>query len=916
MASAGQQDFLKRLQQFYGDVVMNVVHVYFEREVLDKTTFFFFLDKNKHELFHELIPQIFCCECLKSNSIASVSKTGCLDAFQFDLLYDRSACAETNHEIKRGQKFQQHCICNINPNRVEVADLDIILIRAVIKTCCKRTLPGNPSWLKEIKDVRNYIYHTGSSSRISKSDFEEKWSLLEKNTLNIAMMTGKSFQYMTQKEIQRLKAEHDTTDRTHMLAEKENNCLKEEILNVLKNQPGVKQDEIGHISYQLDQILFKIADLGVQISTKRKADVIESEQKEESTKCYVRWTLSTPSSWCVEDIKRKLRSVAELTNFTIEFVYTGSLIIDTSVSLDLITVPDRLSIAFLEFLHSFVKSCEIDTTIAVNVDVKVLVSFEPYMEITEEFTFGPCRTCSNRNLRTGAEKWCKDCQELYCNTCSMYHMATTPLAYHTILSLNDSMEYFPPKFPQNITSCNKHDRDFNFFCKTHHQIICVECVRLDHTNCNDIVTLNFAAISTTSSIIFKNLVSNAQELIYKVNQVLSDLGNTSSNIELENTRMKTAITDAFKGIPTANEVMKTMLNDLNLKYEKCIYETEKNVTKIEKIRLDISEINIQIHQVKEYCSERKAFVFMHNVVKGIMKADKTFRTSLSDMKIVSLHCESGELVYIQGYKIEKLKIVLNSEPYMFQSEKNKQAQVPISIDSINQIMLSNVSYFPVKDRRISACFVCVLGKLIISNTTRTGLLLYNIKSGSFEQEIGILLGKTYANRLTYDSDFFIKDITIINENCVAVLRMNDIVSVNVKTKRIDHIKKSLPFPCFRLSCCDELLYLLTSDINITVLDMNGCLVKTINFQTDVQGIISFVVHTNKILCLSKVASCFNLNGELLWKNNVSIGRPDDGVQIAVDNWGNCYIPSDVDKNIIIISNNGNNENAYFQSHNI
>ncbi|XP_076079875.1 uncharacterized protein LOC143049980 [Mytilus galloprovincialis] len=379
MASGGQHDFLKRLQQFYGDVVMNVVHVYFEREVLDKTTFFLFLDKYKHELFHELIPKIQCCECFKSNSIASVSKTGCLDAFQFDLLYDRSACAETNHEIKKGHKFQQYCVCNINPKRIEATDLDIILIRAVIKTCCKRTLPGNPSWLKEIKDVRNYIYHTGNSSRISKSDFKEKWSLLEKNTLDIAMMTGKAFQYMTQKEIQRLKAEHDTTDRTYMLAEKENNYLKEEILNVLKNQPGVKQDEIGQISYQLDLILFKITDLEDQISTKLKADVIESEQKEEPTKCYVRWTLSTPSSWCVEDIKRKLRSVTELTNFKIEFVYTGSLIIDTSVSLDLITDPDRFCKASLGFLQSFVQSCEIDTTVAYSVDVTILASFEPYM---------------------------------------------------------------------------------------------------------------------------------------------------------------------------------------------------------------------------------------------------------------------------------------------------------------------------------------------------------------------------------------------------------------------------------------------------------------------------------------------------------------------------------------------------------
>lgn len=275
-----QQDFLKRLQQFYGDVVMNVVHVYFEREVLDKTTFSLFLDKHKHELFHEYIPKVPCCECLKSNSIASAFKTSSLGEFQFDLLYDRSACVVTNHELKRGQKFKQHCLCNINPNRVEVADLDIILIRAVIKTCCKRTLPGNPLWLKDIKDVRNYIDHIGNPSRISKSDFDEKWNILETNTLDLATMTGKSFRHLIQMQIQSLKAVHNTTNVIQEATEKANDSLKKDILNAFRNHPGVTQDEIGQISYQLDQLLFKITDLEVKISTKGKSDVIESEQKE------------------------------------------------------------------------------------------------------------------------------------------------------------------------------------------------------------------------------------------------------------------------------------------------------------------------------------------------------------------------------------------------------------------------------------------------------------------------------------------------------------------------------------------------------------------------------------------------------------------------------------------------------------
>lgn len=499
----------------------------------------------------------------------------------------------------------------------------------------------------------------------------------------------------------------------------------------------------------------------------------------------------------------------------------------------------------------------------------------------------------------------------------MYHTATTPLADHTILSVNDSMEYFPPDIPQNIT-CNEHDGDFNFFCKTHQQIICVECVRLDHTNCDDIVTLSFAAKNTTSSFRFEKLDSNAQDLSSKVEQVLSDLVNMSKRIEHEDTRIKTAITDTFKGIPTDNEVMKTILNDLNLKYEKCNTEIEKNVKEMEKIKTKLSKINIKLYQVKEYCSERKAFMFMHSIVKDVVEAGKTFRQRLSDIKTVSLHCEpvQGENIHIQGNRIESLKIVLNTIPYSFDSEKrddkNKQAQVPIFVSNIDKIGLSMAFAFPFKSGHISSknC-VCLKEKVIISNNNHTSLLLYNI-DGSFDREIDLIKGHRIDYTYHSDSVFVIIDVTVINENCVAVLRKRDILIVNIENNVIELFRNlNLNPPCVRFSYSKELLYMFLSDFSITVLDMTGTIVNFINFIIDVKGIISFVVQANKIFCLSEVASCFDLNGELLWQATINNGEPKVDLQITADNLGNCYIPSDVDKNIIVISNDGKQQKLLF-----
>lgn len=483
------------------------------------------------------------------------------------------------------------------------------------------------------------------------------------------------------------------------------------------------------------------------------------------------------------------------------------------------------------------------------------------------------------------------------------------MANHTILSLNDRMKYFPPNISQT-TTCKEHGRDLEFCCKTHQQIICVECVRVVHTNCNDIVPLSFAVLNTTSSSIFENLVSHVQELIADTEQVLSDLANLSLAINQQNTNIKSAIADRFKGISIGDEIMNTTLRELKLKHEVCKTEIEKYVKLMMKTKQKISAIDIQLYQMKEYYSERQAFFFVHNVVKSITRADKTFRSSLSDIKTLSLYYKSGEYVNIQGYEVEKHEIVLNCKPYILHSSnkdaKTKQAQVPISVSNIDKIRLSKRIKFYVKNKVIKYVkLVCLNDKLIIFNNTASGLLVYNIM-GSFEKEICFRRGNKQGSKELQNSNswFHIKDITVINKDCIAVMRKNDILSVNVEKGYVNCIINSRNLHSYHGLCyCEDLLYLFDQN-NISVMDLAGNSIKTINCEIVFRGIIPCVVQNNKIFCLSEVLSCFDLNGQLLWQAKIDTYDFQSDIQMSVDNWGNCYIPGDVSKNITVVSNCG------------
>lgn len=533
---------------------------------------------------------------------------------------------------------------------------------------------------------------------------------------------------------------------------------------------------------------------------------------------------------------------------------------------------------------------------------------------TRKRSFGRCRTCKNRNMTTDSDKWCKDCQELFCNTCSMVHGATNYSANHNILCLNESMEHFPPKISQTLI-CNEHDRDFLFFCETHQHISCIECVRSYHSSNCDIVALTFAALNRiSSSALEKSIELNVQELIADIEQVLSDLAKLSSSIKLQYSQIKTSIAEECKG----NETMDTTLKDLKSKYETCTYVIEKDVNTLKSIKLNISAVDIQLYQSKRYCSERQAFVFMHNAIKSVSKADETFRSYINTMKTVNLHCESGEQLHMQGYQKEIIDIVCQFKPYNFHSarkyENNKQAQAQISEmkkKNIDTIRLSKEFVFNIefnRQRNFEFNFACLNDKLFINNTAG-GLTVYNI-DGKFHKEIDLPVRPEFEYpRIVCDR---VDDITVINKDLLAVMRRKDILCVNVNDKVNQQITKICDrnSSYLRLSCYEEFLYFLNERLSITVKDLAGDVVRTIDIKHNFyEDILSFVVDKNKIFILSGhfylALTCFNLHGRLFWSAKIpeNICRRPSTIQITVDKWGNCYVPSS-DSNITVISNDG------------
>lgn len=192
-----------RLLTFITGPATETLHLYFEIKVLKSLDFFIFLDNHKHILVHQLHQSTKCCEC-KTGDIKQISR---LTPVQFDLLFETDERREINgHKRTKGPEIIQICLCSISAKRTTTVDLmDISLMSAVLNSCCPPgSISGNPKWIKDIKETRNLIAHS-PSDKISKSEYVQKFTLIEKSVLKIADVIGPVFLKMTKENISSFK---------------------------------------------------------------------------------------------------------------------------------------------------------------------------------------------------------------------------------------------------------------------------------------------------------------------------------------------------------------------------------------------------------------------------------------------------------------------------------------------------------------------------------------------------------------------------------------------------------------------------------------------------------------------------------------------------------------------------------------
>ena len=188
-----EKELYNKLSIFTFGISLDVLRLYFEIKILDKEEFFFFLDRCKHLLFHALNSTVSCCECRNGSILNSRIP---LNRDQFNLLFDiENSTSQCLHN-----KTVKNCLCKYSASRsVKVDSLDISLLYKIVKTCCT-SIHGNPQWIKDVKDTRNFLAHK-NIHQLTKDEYDTWLTTVENATLDLAKIVSSTFLKMTQKQI-------------------------------------------------------------------------------------------------------------------------------------------------------------------------------------------------------------------------------------------------------------------------------------------------------------------------------------------------------------------------------------------------------------------------------------------------------------------------------------------------------------------------------------------------------------------------------------------------------------------------------------------------------------------------------------------------------------------------------------------
>ncbi|XP_060580314.1 uncharacterized protein LOC132737091 [Ruditapes philippinarum] len=499
-----------------------------------------------------------------------------------------------------------------------------------------------------------------------------------------------------------------------------------------------------------------------------------------------------------------------------------------------------------------------------------------------EFT---CTPCSKDNIREEADKYCPECQEYLCRTCTRYHSRLKASQQHKLLDKNDVNRGLHIA----RTKCQYHaDRDIEMYCKTHDMVYCTMCIATEHRSCdgvNKIEDVSKQSVTQTEIQALldetKNVHDTVKSLTVKQKQNLTVIDKQKEVIEEKLDDTETKLIEHIRKLKreTAkclNDKYSTLKEELVSSHsisgrtDKVLKQTTEQLQLIDSLNIEQQFVRMKL--MKKIVKDAKTLI-TKGATEGTTFIEFTVNRELTDVnkKIKSLGDVTTGIVDEQIVKQRQYKI-----------KSTKEVNVKLSNDNM-ECYISDICRLPDGKILLTDCNNNKVKRLNINNSVENIYDFYACPSGIC---------------CVSNSEVAVK----LDNNKIQLFSVGPPLS---KGRTID-IENGNQFGL--TMCCGDLWSSASNGVNVystssklvksIVNDQNG---KSI-FKSNVQQ-MSVTSDTVIVTDCSDGAVCLNKNGVVIRELRDSRLKCTVGVCVADD--GTVFICGYQSNNIVMFDSDGN-----------
>ncbi|XP_063408341.1 E3 ubiquitin-protein ligase Midline-1-like [Mytilus trossulus] len=145
-----------------------------------------------------------------------------------------------------------------------------------------------------------------------------------------------------------------------------------------------------------------------------------------------------------------------------------------------------------------------------------------------------CNSCHVKNKTKEAVSWCTTCEEGFCGQCEEYHKSFKITSKHTVINVQNIQSDQSGFQITGALSCEDHaDKIVEVFCVDHSKPCCTLCATLTHRKCENVISIQNAAIDIKQSSQTTELVRKLKENGKGINEIVQNQTQTFESIQTE-----------------------------------------------------------------------------------------------------------------------------------------------------------------------------------------------------------------------------------------------------------------------------------------------------------------------------------------------------------------------------------------------